>query len=177
MSATTTPAASAAGPASPAPTGAEFSSAQFRTALSQFATGVTVVTARCDDGSFVGVTINSFNSVSLAPPLVLWSLAHEASSMAAFMAAPCYVINVLAGDQIDLAQRFAATGTARFDKLPFTLSDQGAPVLAGTVAWFECSHRSRYPEGDHMLFVGQVERCHSHPDRTLGFHRGRFIAI
>lgn len=150
---------------------------QFRQAMSQFATGVTVITAALPDGSLHGVTINSFNSVSLAPPLVLWSLAQEASSMAVFMAAPSYVINVLAGDQIELAQRFAATGTACFDKLPFALSDQGVPVLSGTVAWFECSQRNRYPEGDHVIFVGQVERCHSHPDRTLGFHRGRFIAI
>ncbi len=129
------------------------------------------------DGSFHGVTINSFNSVSLAPPLILWSLAHNASSMAAFMAAPRYVINVLAGDQIDLAQRFAGQTAGRFEQLPFTLSSQGVPVLAGTVAWFECRQRSRYPEGDHVIFVGEVERCHSHPDRTLGFHRGRFIAL
>ncbi len=150
---------------------------QFRQAMSQFATGVTVITAALADGSFYGVTINSFNSVSLAPPLVLWSLAHSASSMAAFSAAPCYVINVLAGDQIELAQRFSRQGGDRFEQLPFTLSAQGVPVLSGTVAWFECRQRSRYPEGDHVIFVGEVERCHSHPDRTLGFHRGRFIAI
>ena len=150
---------------------------QFRQAMSQFATGVTVITVALPDGSFQGVTINSFNSVSLAPPLVLFSLALSAGSMAAFMSAPCYVINVLAGDQIDLAQRFASSAENRFEQLPFTLSGNGVPVLAGTVAWFECRQRSRYPEGDHVIFVGEVERCHSHPDRTLGFHRGRFIAL
>ncbi|MES2324774.1 MAG: flavin reductase family protein [Pseudomonadota bacterium] len=155
----------------------EFDSKQFRQALSQFATGVTVITAALPDGAFLGVTINSFNSVSLEPPLVLWSLAHASSSMGAFSAAPRYVINVLAGDQIELAQRFASHTGDRFDALPFTLSAQGVPVLAGTVAWFECRHRSRYSEGDHVIFVGEVERCHSHPHRTLGFHRGRFIAI
>ncbi len=155
----------------------EFDTKQFRQALSQFATGVTVITARLADGSFAGVTINSFNSVSLDPPLVLWSLAHTASSMAAFASAGNYVINVLAGDQIELAQRFAKPGADRFEALPFELSQRGVPLLAGTVARFECRHRSRYIEGDHLIFVGEVERCHSHPQRTLGFHRGRFIAL
>jgi flavin reductase (DIM6/NTAB) family NADH-FMN oxidoreductase RutF len=155
----------------------EFDARQFRTALSQFATGVTVITAVMPDGTLSGVTINSFNSVSLDPPLVLWSLSHTSSAMATFEAASCYVINVLAGDQIELAQRFASKGADRFEALPFSLSRQGVPVLAGTVAWFECRHRSQYSEGDHVIFVGQVERCHSHPHRTLGFHRGRFIAI
>ena len=158
-------------------TPAEIDSKQFRQALSQFATGVTVITAALPDGGFVGVTINSFNSVSLEPPLVLWSLAHTASSMAAFSTATSYVINVLAGDQIELAQRFAKSGEDRFCALSYTLSNEGIPVLAGSVAWFECRHRSRYVEGDHVIFVGQVERCHSHPHRTLGFHRGRFIAL
>jgi flavin reductase (DIM6/NTAB) family NADH-FMN oxidoreductase RutF len=154
-----------------------FDSKQFRQALSQFATGVTVVTARLPNGRFFGATINSFNSVSFEPPLVLFSLAHAASTMPAFAAASGYVINVLAGDQIELAQRFARPGPDLFDALPFNLSEQGLPVLAGTVAWFECRHRSRYSEGDHVIFVGEVERCHAHPHRTLGFHRGRFIAI
>ena len=155
----------------------EFDTKQFRQALSQFATGVTVITGRQSDGALFGVTINSFNSVSLDPPLVLWSLAHTASSMPAFAVAAAYVINVLAGDQIELAQRFARPGPDRFQALPFELSRRGLPVLSGTVANFECRHRSRYAEGDHVIFVGEVERCHSHPQRTLGFHRGRFIAL
>lgn len=155
----------------------EFDAKQFRQALSQFATGVTVITARLPDGAFFGVTINSFSPVSLEPPLVLWSLAQAATSLPAFTAASGYVINVLAGDQIELAQRFARPGPDSFEALPFTLSAQGLPQLAGTVAWFECRHRSRYSEGDHVIFVGEVEHCHAHPHRTLGFHRGRFIAI
>ena len=158
----------------PAP---EFDSSQFRHALSQFATGVTVITSRQPDGAFVGVTINSFSSVSLDPPLVLWSLAHSAGSMEAFKASEAYVINVLSGDQLELAQRFARSGPDRFGDLTYTLSQHGMPVLSGAVATFECRHRSRYNEGDHVIFVGEVERCHAHPHRTLGFHRGRFIAI
>jgi flavin reductase (DIM6/NTAB) family NADH-FMN oxidoreductase RutF len=97
--------------------------------------------------------------------------------MPAFAASAGYVINVLAGDQIELAQRFSGPGAGRFEALPFKLSEGGLPLLSGTVAWFECRHRSRYPEGEHVIFVGEVERCHSHPQRTLGFHRGRFIAL
>jgi len=154
-----------------------FDTLHFRQALSQFATGVTVITGRMPDGDFFGVTINSFNSVSLEPPLVLWSLALTSGTMQAFATSRAYVINVLAGDQADLAHRFSRPGAERFQSLSFALSERGLPVLAGTVAWFECHHRSRYTEGDHAIFVGEVERCHSHPHRTLGFHRGRFIAI
>jgi flavin reductase (DIM6/NTAB) family NADH-FMN oxidoreductase RutF len=154
-----------------------FDTLQFRQALSQFATGVTIITGKRADGAFFGVTINSFNSVSLDPPLVLWSLAHSAGSMPEFAASNAYVVNVLAGDQAEVAQRFARPGEDRFHALSFALSERGLPVLEGTVAWFECHHRSRYNEGDHAIFVAQVERCHSHPHRTLGFHRGRFIAF
>ena len=165
-------------PASPSRAPAsDFDTAHFRQALSQFATGVTVITARLPDGALAGVTINSFNAVSLAPPLVLWSLAHSAGCMALFARADSYVINVLAGDQIELAQRFSRHAPSRFDGTAYTLSRLGLPVLAGTVAWFECRHRSRYTEGDHDIFVGEVEGCHFHPHRTLGFHRGRYIAI
>ncbi len=155
----------------------EFDTKQFRQALSQFATGVTVITARQPDGGLIGVTIHCFHAVSLDPPLVLWSLAHTAGSMAAFAAGEGYVINVLAGDQIELAQHFAGPGADRFEALQFTLSPRGLPLLSGTVARFECRHRSRYTESGHAIFVGEVERCHSHPQRTLGFHRGRFIAL
>lgn len=155
----------------------EIGAKQFRQALSQFATGVTVITGCLAEGGYFGETIHCFNAVSLKPPLLLWSLPHTASSMPAFAAASSYVINVLAGDQIELAQRFSLPTADRFDKLAFALSERGSPVLAGTVASFECRHRSRYVEGDHMIFVGEVERCHSHPQRTLGFHRGRFIAL
>ena len=156
---------------------AEFDTTYFRQALSQFATGVTVITAALPDGGFDGVTINSFNAVSLAPPLVLWSLAHKASTMPAFAAARGYVINVLSEDQLELAQRFSRNSGSRFDNVRYSLSRHGLPVLAGSVAWFECRHRSRYTEGDHDIFVGEVEHCSFEPHRTLGFHRGRFIAI
>src|SRR5512139_1066066 len=136
-----------------------FTQAEFRAALGMFATGVTIVTARAANGKLVGLTANSFNSVSLNPPLVLWSLAHAAGSMAVFSTGSHYAINVLAADQQGLAQRFAAKGTDRWAGVVHTEGVAGAPLLAGAAATFECYNRSRYEEGDHVIFVGEVERC------------------
>src|SRR3954470_16278142 len=127
-----------------------FSAQEFRAALSMFATGVTIVTARAPDGAPVGLTANSFNSVSLEPPLVLWSLARTAGSMPAFERGSHYAINILAGDQHALAERFAAKSVDRFADLDFRAGSGGAPVLAGAVAVFECFNRSQYEEGDHV---------------------------
>lgn len=151
-----------------------FDAAQFRLALSQFATGVTIITTRLADGSFRGLTASSFNSVSLTPPLVLWSLSAGANSMPIFTGNSHYVINVLAADQADLAQRFSRRGDDPFALTEYELSRTGQPILAGACAWFECHNRSRYPEGDHVIFVGEVEECAIHPQAPLVFHGGRF---
>jgi flavin reductase (DIM6/NTAB) family NADH-FMN oxidoreductase RutF len=152
-----------------------FSSQQFRAALGMFATGVTIVTARGQDGGLIGLTANSFNSVSLDPPLVLWSLARDAASLAAFSNGSHYAINVLAADQKDLAVRFATRGADRWNGVGFSEGIGGAPLLQGSAATFECFNRSRYEEGDHVIFVGEVERCGHRPGASpLLFHGGRF---
>ena len=152
-----------------------FTSREFRAALGMFATGVTIVTCRGANGELVGLTANSFNSVSLDPPLVLWSLSRSASSMAALAAGCHYAINVLAADQQALAERFASRGVDRWAGVAFTDGAQGAPLLTGAVATFECFNRSQYAEGDHVIFVGQVERCSHNPDASpLLYHGGRF---
>lgn len=148
--------------------------AQFRQALSQFATGVTVITTRLADGSFRGLTASSFNSVSLDPPLVLWSLGEGANSLPVFSGNSHYVINVLAADQAALAQRFSRRSDNPFAGVEYELSRTGQPILKGVSAWFECHNRSRYPEGDHVIFVGEVEECAVHPQASLIFHGGRF---
>jgi flavin reductase (DIM6/NTAB) family NADH-FMN oxidoreductase RutF len=153
----------------------EFDTAHFRTALAQFATGVTVITTRLDNGTFVGLTASSFNSVSLLPPLVLWSLSNEASTLPVFTDNSHYVINVLSARQAHLAEQFARRGANRFDGVPYTLSRTGLPVLDGVSAWFECHNRSRYPEGDHVIFVGEVEQCEVNPQPGLIFHGGRLM--
>jgi len=152
-----------------------FSSQEFRASLGMFATGVTIVTARTPAGVLVGLTANSFNSVSLNPPLVLWSLAQAASSMAAFSTGSHYAINILGADQKALAERFASRREDRWTDVAFTEGACGAPLLDGAVATFECFNRSRYEEGDHVIFVGEVERC-SHRDGAspLLYHGGKF---
>jgi flavin reductase (DIM6/NTAB) family NADH-FMN oxidoreductase RutF len=152
-----------------------FSKPEFRTALAMFATGVTIVTARTADGELVGLTANSFNSVSLNPPLVLWSLAKAAASMPAFSTGSHYAINILAADQKELAKRFATKDVNRFAGVAFEDGVGGAPLLAGAAATFECFNRSRYDEGDHVIFVGEVERCsHRAGASPLLFHGGKF---
>jgi flavin reductase (DIM6/NTAB) family NADH-FMN oxidoreductase RutF len=142
-----------------------------------FATGVTIVTARDAAGSPVGLTANSFNSVSLEPPLVLWSLARSAGSMPAFERGSHYSINILAADQYALAERFASKSLDRFAQLSFREGAGGAPILEGAAAVFECFNRSRYEEGDHVIFVGEVERCAFRPGaQPLIFHGGRYFS-
>lgn len=160
------------------PVSPDFDSAYFRRALSQFATGIAVVITRGPDGAAHGLTVNSFSSVSLEPPLVLWSLANTARSRPVFMGASHYIINVLGEQQADLALRFSQKIGDRFESLAYDLSRTGLPILHGAVTWFECRSRSRYQEGDHVIFVGQVERCGTHPQTgALGFHGGRFVTF
>ncbi|WP_119153281.1 flavin reductase family protein [Caldimonas tepidiphila] len=152
-----------------------FSSLEFRAALGTFATGVTIVTARDADGTLIGLTANSFNSVSLDPPLVLWSLSMRAGSMPVFQRGSHYAINILAADQRELAERFARKGEDRWAGVAWKEGVAGAPVLEGAMAVFECFNRSRYEEGDHVIFVGEVERCtHTPGAAPLIFHGGRF---
>ncbi|MFJ9532536.1 flavin reductase family protein [Herbaspirillum sp. NPDC101396] len=160
---------------SPRATTRAFDAAHFRKALSQFATGVTVITTRLDDGTLLGLTASSFNSVSLSPPLVLWSLSEQASSMPVFSGNSHYVINILGAEQTALAEQFSRKSVDRFDGVEYTLSRTGQPVLKGVSAWFECHNRSRYPEGDHVIFVGEVEHCEVTPQAALVFHDGRFV--
>src|SRR6476619_6693861 len=121
-----------------------FSAQEFRSALGMFATGVTIVTARTSDGVVIGLTANSFNSVSLDPPLVLWSLAQAAGSLPVFRAGSHYAINILAKDQKTLAERFATKGADRWHGVQFADGLGGAPLLEGAAATFECFNRSRY---------------------------------
>jgi flavin reductase (DIM6/NTAB) family NADH-FMN oxidoreductase RutF len=152
-----------------------FSPQEFRAALGMFATGVTIITARGADGEVIGLTANSFASVSLDPPLVLWSLSQTAASLATFRAGSHYAINVLAADQKEMAQRFALKGADRWAGVSFSEGIGGAPLLNGCAATFECFNRSRYEEGDHVIFVGEVERCSWRKGASpLLFHGGRF---
>ena len=153
-----------------------FSSLEFRRALGMFATGVTIVTARDVDGRLIGLTANSFNSVSLEPPLVLWSLSRRAGSMPVFSRGSHYAIHILAAEQRALAERFAAKNVDRWAGVAYRENASGTPVIDGAAAVFECFNRSQYEEGDHVIFVGEVERCtHRAEASPLLFHGGRYF--
>jgi 3-hydroxy-9,10-secoandrosta-1,3,5(10)-triene-9,17-dione monooxygenase reductase component len=147
---------------------------RFRSALGAFATGVTIVTTRDRDGRDVGLTANSFNSVSLEPPMVLWSLAKSARSLPAFVEATHFAVHVLAADQEALSLRFAARGAEKFSDLELDRGPAHIPLLRGCSARFQCRTAFRYEGGDHMIFVGAVE-AFDHTDRPpLVFHGGRY---
>lgn len=153
-----------------------FTSQDFRAALGLFATGVTIITCRAPDGTPVGMTANSFNSVSMQPPLVLWSLGLQASSLPIFSAASHYAIHILTSEQRGLAELFATRGADRFAGLDCGVGAGGAPLIEGSAAVLECRNRNRHAEGDHVIFVGEVEQCRyrSKDASPLIFHGGRF---
>jgi len=149
---------------------AEFTDRELRDALGRFATGVTVVTTLTPRGP-LGLTVNSFASVSLHPPLVLWSPARKSSRFAAFEAASHFAIHVLAETQKALAEHFARRGDG-FEALATGPGLGGAPLLEGCVARFECRHAAQYDGGDHLIVVGEVLRLTQRDVAPLIFHRG-----
>ena len=149
-------------------------SLHLRRALGRFATGVTVVSCVDAGGRFVGLTVNSFNSLSLEPPLVLWSLREGSEIGPAFLGASRFAVNVLAEAQVDLSRRFATPGDDRFDDGAWAIGEHGAPVLAGCAAVFECETVSHQPAGDHFLFIGRVLACSESTLPPLVFQSGHY---
>jgi len=146
----------------------------FRRALGQFATGVTVVTARTPDGRKVGVTVNSFSSVSLDPPLVLWSLSRQAPSLADFTHAAYFVVNILAANQHHLSRQFSTPLPDKFSGVEFTEGPGAVPLLSGANAHFVCRNVRQYDGGDHVIFLGEVEDYKYTDGEPLVFHSGRY---
>lgn len=147
-------------------------SRNFRSALGRFPTGVTVVTAMTDDGP-VGMTVNSFASVSLDPPLVLWSPAKAASRYPLFMAAQHFAIHVLGEEQGDVCDRFIRGGRD-FTALDWHTNDEGAPVITGTLARFECRLAAVHDGGDHSIIIGHVLRAAHRDGAPLCVSQGTF---
>lgn len=144
----------------------------FRNALGSFTTGVTVVTAMTSDGP-IGMTVNSFASVSLDPPLVLWSPAKSSSRYGAFTAARHFAIHVLGADQDHLSAAFTRGGNG-FDGIEVRFNDEGVPVLPGTLARFECAEQGQHDAGDHTIIIGRVLRVAHRQGEPLCFSGGRF---
>jgi 3-hydroxy-9,10-secoandrosta-1,3,5(10)-triene-9,17-dione monooxygenase reductase component len=145
-----------------------------RTALGRFATGVTIVSCRTADGGFVGLTANSFNALSLEPPLVLWSLRRSSPNLAAFRAAPAFAVNVLAESQVELSRRFASPVVDKFAEGAWAAGSSGAPLLAGCAAVFECERVSDQEAGDHVLFIGRVLGVSESAVAPLVFQAGHY---
>jgi flavin reductase (DIM6/NTAB) family NADH-FMN oxidoreductase RutF/DNA-binding IclR family transcriptional regulator len=148
---------------------------ELRNVLGAFTTGVTIVTTRDANGTTHGLTANSFSSVSLDPPLVLWSQSLGSSSYAAFRDAEHFAINILADDQIAISNRFAKSGVDKFTGIVWAEGVGHVPVLAGTAAHLECSKVAAYPGGDHVVYLGRVERIGRSGRRPLAFSGGRYM--
>ncbi len=148
-----------------------------RHALGQFATGVTIVTCRAADGTPVGMTANSFASVSLDPPLVLWSVDRNARSFAHFAEAEAFAFTILAQDQVDLSNRFARPGADKFAETACEDGLGGVPLIEGAAGHFECTREAAFDGGDHLIIVGRVRRFARYDRPCLVFAQGRYGAI
>jgi flavin reductase (DIM6/NTAB) family NADH-FMN oxidoreductase RutF len=146
----------------------------FRNALGTYATGVTIITAIGADGKPYGLTCNSFASVSLNPPLVLWSLGIYSSSLSVFENADYFAINILGASQQALANKFAKSSEDKFVGVEWTRGLGNAPLLASSVANFQCRAANRYYGGDHVIFLGAVEAYSYNRDEPLLFARGGY---
>ena len=145
-----------------------------RTVLGSFTTGVVVVTTLGEQGRPVGLTINSFNSVSLEPPLILWSLSLKAPSLEAFRTHPHFVINILSEHQESIGRQFARPSADKFAGIEYTRGITDVPILAGAAAHLECRTYARYPGGDHEIYLGEVTALQDHGHEPLVYHRGSF---
>ncbi len=151
-----------------------FDRRDYRHALGQFATGVTIVTACAKDGRKIGLTVNSFTSVSLDPPLVLWCLSRQATDFAALNAASRFAVNVLSARQHHLSRQFSATLADKFTSVECEDAPEGIPLLKGATAHFICRVVGRFDAGDHVIIVGEVEEYRWNEGEPLVFHSGRY---
>ena len=149
----------------------------FRQCLGRFATGVTVVTCCDADGNPYGITANSFSSVSLEPPLVRWNISKTSSSLKAYLAARHFAINVLCADQKGLSNHFARSDHTLFDDVEYHSSADGAPLLPGTLATFECRTHEIHDCGDHYIIVGEVTDFRFGEGAPLIFFAGSYRNI
>jgi flavin reductase (DIM6/NTAB) family NADH-FMN oxidoreductase RutF len=146
----------------------------FRTVLGKFVTGVTVITACCDDGTTVGVTVSSFNTLSLDPPFILWSLSLHAPSLQLFRACDFFAVNILAHDQGAIAKQFAKPAADKFHGIETQQGLHGMPLIMNAAAHLECEFEYRYPGGDHELIVGRVLSASGSQIAPLAYGQGQF---
>ena len=151
--------------------------AELRRCLGAFVTGVTVITALDEDGAPIGMTVNSFNSVSLDPPLIVWSVRTNATSFPVYSKTKRFVVNILSEEQVDVSNRFAKSGPGRFEGIAITPGIDGLPLIDGCSAYLECSTEATYPGGDHLLFLGRVDRILGTSRKPLAFGAGKYMVV
>jgi len=149
----------------------------FRRALGNFATGVTIITTRAADGTNVGVTVSSFNSLSINPPLVLWSGIKETPSCKVFEAATHFAVNILASDQMEMSNHFARQQEDKFDGVEWQEGIGGAPVFPDCAGRFQCETWDKFDGGDHWIFVGRVLAFDDFGRSPLCFHQGSYSMV
>jgi len=149
----------------------------FRNALGGFPTGVTIITALGKNGQKIGMTVNSFNSVSLTPRLILWSIGKNTNCFDDFMAAKAFAVHILASDQKDLSERFATTGVDRFADIECTEGLSGTPILPHYSACFQCKTAQQYEGGDHIIITGEVLKFSDNKLDPLLFYRGSYNSL
>jgi len=152
-------------------------SRHFRSALAQFPTGVVVVTARTADGERIGMTVNSFNSVSLDPPLILFSVHRAALTFQVWQAVDHYAINILNEEQEQISNQFARAKGDKWEGITPLIGTTGVPMLPNAAVVLECTAHARYAGGDHEIFVGRVLAIREHAvtrGRPLVFFEGRY---
>src|SRR5579871_1846260 len=145
----------------------------FRRCLAQFSTGVTVMTTQADGGP-AGVTANSFSSLSMEPPLVLWSIGRTSRSFASFTTSKHFNVNILATDQIEMSQVFASRTEDKFAGIDWHPGVLGSPVLPGVLAYLECETVTTLEGGDHVILVGRVRRYSRYAGKALLYSQGRY---
>ncbi len=150
---------------------------QFRKCLSKYATGIAVVTCHDNNGLPHGRTINSFSSVSLEPPLVLWSLSKKAHSLNAFLEARFFAINVLSTRQRNLSEHFASSNDKNFNNIDYMLSNNNAPILVDNLATFHCKAHDIYSCGDHFIIIGEVTCFASAKQDPLIFFNSKYTKV
>jgi len=156
-----------------------FNAREFRNALGCFATGIAIMTTRDADGRFIGITVNSFASVSLEPPLVSFCLDRNANSLSGFLAAPHFGVNVLSEGQELLSAAFARSSSGdKFVGIAFEVGDTGCPFLADCLTHLECAREAVHDAGDHLIVVGRVLRLAQRAEgRPLLYFRGRYARL
>lgn len=151
----------------------EFNKKKYRKTLGMFSTGITVVTSIDKEHNPIGMTVNSFSSVSLDPPLVLWSIDKKQPSYNSFLKSTGYAVNILSKNQLDLCTHFSTPVEDKFNSIDWKFSENGFPIISNSLAWFDCKSWNNYAGGDHQILVGEVTSFNSSENDALIYWNGK----